>query len=536
MKSWIAAAAAAALTITSPAPAQQPEPAAAVAEIFRPWTGAASPGCAVGVAQNGRTVLTRGFGSADLEHNVPITPDTIFEAGSVAKQFTSAAILLLAEEGKLALGDDVRRYVPDLPDYGTPITIDQLMSHTSGLRDWGVVAEIEGWPRTTRAHTNADALAIIARQRRLNYAPGTEYSYTNSGYTLMAVIVERVSGRSLAAFTRERIFQPLGMRSTSWRDDFRRIVPGRAVAYVRSGEGWAQQMPFEDAYGNGGLLTTVGDLLLWNEALSGDRLGASLGRELQQRATVAYGRRIIYARGLVHEPYGRDGEISHGGATAGYRAWLGRWPGERLSVALLCNAGNVDSAATARRVATAFAPFIIPPTAVDAADPAPFVGLWVSLRTGMPLRLEARGRDLAVVGGPALWALHPNRFRGPAGVLSFQSPNLFTLETPEGEEVRFERAQAWTPTPRDIADFAGTYRSDEAAARYEVRAEGGGLVLRNLNRPHLSEPLRPVFQDTFEIKGGIVRFGRHPRNGRVATLVVGLPRVRAMAFTPEQRR
>jgi CubicO group peptidase (beta-lactamase class C family) len=529
MKTWIAAAAA--LSIATAAPAQRPEPAAAeMAEIFRPWTGAASPGCAVGVARDGRTVLTRGYGSADLEHDVPITPETIFEAGSVAKQFTAAAILLLAEEGKLALTD------PELPDYGTPITVDQLTSHTSGLRDWGVVAEIEGWPRTTRAHSNADALAIIARQRSLNYAPGAEYSYTNSGYTLMAVIVERVSGRSLARYTQERIFQPLGMRSTSWRDDFRRIVPGRAVAYVRAGEGWAQQMPFEDAYGNGGLLTTVRDLLLWNEALNGDRLGAVLARELQQRATLTDGTRIAYARGLVHERYGREGEISHGGATAGYRAWLGRWPGERLSVALLCNAGNVDSAATARRVATAFAPFVIAPTAAGSADPVPFVGLWRSLRTGMPLRLEARGPDLAIVNGPALWTLGPNRFRGPAGVLAFQTPDLFTLETTDGEQVRFERAQAWTPTSRDIAAFAGIYRSDEAAARYEVRAEGGGLVLANLNRPHRSQPLRPVFEDTFEIEGGIVRFGRHPRSGRVVTLVVGLPRVRAMVFTPERRR
>ena len=154
----------------------------------------------------------------------------------------------------------------------------------------------------------------------------------------------------------------------------------------------------------------------------------------------------------------------------------------------------------------------------------------------MPLRLEARGRDLAVVGGPALSALGPNRFRGPAGVLAFQTPDLFTLETTDGEQVRFERAQAWTPAPRDIAAFPGTYRSDEAAARYEVRAEGGGLVLRNLARPERVQPLRPVFTDTFEIEGGIVRFGRHPRSGRVVTLVVGLPRVRAMVFTPERGR
>jgi CubicO group peptidase (beta-lactamase class C family) len=202
---------------------------------------------------------------ADLEYDVALRPDSIFEAGSVSKQFTAAAVLSLAQQGKLSIDDPARKYIPELPDYGSPLTIRHLLNHTSGLRDWVSVEAIAGWPRTTRAYTQAHVLDILSRQRALNYPPGAEYSYSNSGYNLAAMIVERVAGKPFSAFTREVIFTPLGMSSTSWRDDFRRIVKGRAIAYSENGGTIRQLMPFEDVHGNGGLLTTVGDLLKWNQ-------------------------------------------------------------------------------------------------------------------------------------------------------------------------------------------------------------------------------------------------------------------------------
>ena len=204
--------------------------------IFRAY-GGALPGCAVGVSQRGQPAVERAYGMADLEHDVPNVPGTVFEAGSVSKQVTAGAVVLLALDGKLSLDDDVRRYLPELPDYGTPITIRHMLNHTSGLRDWGSMAALGGWPRGTRVYTNDLALDIARRQRTLNYAPGTYYSYTNSGYTLLAVVVGRVSGMSLAEFTRRRIFEPLGMTHTAWRDDFARVVKGRAVA--PPGMGWS---------------------------------------------------------------------------------------------------------------------------------------------------------------------------------------------------------------------------------------------------------------------------------------------------------
>jgi CubicO group peptidase (beta-lactamase class C family) len=195
--------------------------------IFSHWNKSNSPGCAVGIDQRNAAPLFRAYGTADLEHGVPIDRTTVFEAGSVSKQFTAASVLVLVERGKLALDDDVRKYVPELPDYGTPITIAELLGHTSGLRDWEGVVDIAGWPVTTRTYTVNDVLEITARQKNLNHQPGTEFSYTNTGYILLALIVERVAGESFAKFSSDHLFKVVGMMHTQWRDDFRRVVKGR---------------------------------------------------------------------------------------------------------------------------------------------------------------------------------------------------------------------------------------------------------------------------------------------------------------------
>ena len=204
---------------------------AKVDAIFQKWNRADAPGCALGVEHDAGLRFFRAYGSADLEHGVAIDPDTVFEAGSVSKQFTAALVLMLVEHGKLGLEDDVHRYIPELPDYGTTVTIAQLLGHTSGLREWEGLAEFAGSPRTTRVYTQKDVLEMAARQKNLNFRPGTEYSYSNTGYILLAIIVERVSGEPLALFSRDQLFEPLGLVHTRWRDNFRTVVKGRAVAY-----------------------------------------------------------------------------------------------------------------------------------------------------------------------------------------------------------------------------------------------------------------------------------------------------------------
>ncbi len=318
---------------------------ASVDAIFAQWTPQ-SPGCAVGVGRDGDVVLERAYGMADLEHDVPNRPDTIFEAGSVSKQFTAAAVLLLAREGKLSLDDPVRKYVPEVPDYGSPLLIRHMLHHMSGLRDWGSIESIAGWPRTTRVYTHAHVLDILSRQKGLNFTPGTQYSYSNSGYNLAAIIVSRVSGMPFAQFSQERIFEPLGMTRTSWRDDFRRIVKDRAIAYQAEADSFEQDMPFENVHGNGGLLTTVGDLLRWNRNFDAPRVGdTDFVRVQQEPGRFNDGTPGSYAFGLMVGEYKGVREVGHSGSTAGYRAHLVRYPEQRLSIAVLC---NVSSGAATR--------------------------------------------------------------------------------------------------------------------------------------------------------------------------------------------
>ena len=365
--------------------------ASAVDRVFSRFHRTDGPGCAVGASLDGTTALSAAYGMADLEHDVPLRPDSIFEAGSVSKQFTAAAVLLLAQQGKLSIDDPVRKYIPELPDYGTPLTIRHLLNHTSGLRDWGSVEAIAGWPRTTRAYTQAHVLDILSRQRALNYPPGAEYSYSNSGYNLAAMMVERVSGKPFAEFTREAIFAPLGMSSTSWRDDFRRIVKGRAIAYSETGGTIRQLMPFEDVHGNGGLLTTVGDLLKWNQnfTASGRRLDGAATRSRASSPTAAPS---PTPPGLMVLHYKGRNEVSHSGTTAGYNAWLGRYPDHGLSVAVLCNSSAANGTQLGHAVADVFLGDAPPGTArITRGSVRP--GMYRSLRDHSVVQVAADSRN-----------------------------------------------------------------------------------------------------------------------------------------------
>jgi CubicO group peptidase (beta-lactamase class C family) len=320
--------------------AATPEQTKAVDAWFSTF-GKTTPGCAVGVEQGGKRVITRAYGMADLEGGRPITPDTLFEAGSVSKQFTAAAIAVLASQGKLSLDDEARKYLPELPDYGAKLTIGHLLHHTSGLREWSDIVELEGWPRTTRAISEDYAAQAIFRQRSLNFTPGAEYLYSNSNYVLLSLIVARVSGQDFETFTRENLFLPAGMTHTAWRGDFTRIVPGRAQAYEPDGAGgWKLNMPFEAVIGHAGLLTSVGDLLAWNRALSHPPATfAAWVPMMTEDAHLNDGRPVHYALALALTPINGDEAISHTGSTAGYRGFIGRFPGQDLSLVTLCNGG-----------------------------------------------------------------------------------------------------------------------------------------------------------------------------------------------------
>jgi CubicO group peptidase (beta-lactamase class C family) len=342
------------LISTPPAFPQASVPAAEIDKVFARWN-TATPGCAVGVAVRGTPVLLKAYGMADLEHNVPNTPDTVFENGSVSKQFTAMAIMLLVEDGRLSLDDEVRKHIPELPDYGTSLTIRHMLTHTSGLRDWGSIAAIAGWPRTSREYTHAHVLEILSRQKSLNFPPGTQWSYSNSGFNLAAIIVDRVSGMSFAEFSRRRIFEPLGMTKTMWRDNHQRIVKDRAIAYSTTSGGYQIEMPFENVHGNGGLLTTVGDLLKWNENFVMPKVGtAKTIAEMTTAGKYRDGRNLDYGLGLYVRPLDGIKNVYHSGSTAGYRAHLNRFPDSHTSVAVLCNGSDGDATRSANDVSRLF--------------------------------------------------------------------------------------------------------------------------------------------------------------------------------------
>ena len=325
-------AAASLLALTGGIDAQAPQAGIQpqVDKLFARWT-TSTPGCAVGADVAGKPVVRSVYGTADLEHDVPITLDTVFEVGSVSKQFTAAAVLLLARDGKLSLEDVVRKYIPEMPDVAANVTIRQMLNHTAGLRDWGGLAAIQGWPRTTRVHTHAHVLDLVSHQRMLNFEPGTRWSYSNTGYNLAAILVGRVSGMSFPDFTRTRIFEPLGMTSTSWRDDYTRVVKRRAMAYDEQKGVFSTLMPFENVYGNGGLLTTVGDLLKWNANFARPVVGdARFVEEMQRRTKFNDGREHEYALGLYVDTYAGHREVDHSGGTAGYVAHLSRYPNDQV--------------------------------------------------------------------------------------------------------------------------------------------------------------------------------------------------------------
>jgi CubicO group peptidase (beta-lactamase class C family) len=329
---------------------------AAVDEVFEDLTAPGSPGCALGVYRDGQMIYAKGYGLANVEENVPITPKSVFDIGSTSKQFTAASILLLEKQGKLSVNDDVRKYVPELPDYGNQVTILHLLNHTSGLRDYLTLMELAGI-RADSVTTDEDALALIARQRALNFAPGSEWLYSNTGFFLLSTIVKRVSGKTLREFAGENIFTPLGMTQTQYRDSHTSLIANRALAYDANEKkaGYTLNVSYFEQTGDGAVHTSVEDLLKWDENFYTGQIGGKIFlAELQEHGKLNNGKVLDYAKGLNVAEYRGLHTVRHGGSWGGYRAVLLRFPDQHFSVACLCNVGNANPARRANEVADVY--------------------------------------------------------------------------------------------------------------------------------------------------------------------------------------
>src|SRR5688500_11967474 len=319
--------------------------------VFARWDRKDSPGCAVSVVRDGKVVHTRGYGMANLEHDIPITPGTVFYIGSDSKQFTAAVMALLAKDGRISLDDDVRKHIPELPQYEAPITIRHLLHHTSGLRDYYTLRDLAGDP-SDGVFGDSEILELITRQRELNFTPGSQHLYSNSGYFLLSVIVKRASGKSLRSFADERIFRPLGMTRAHFHDDHAELVKNRAYAYAPRGDGYRWSMPNFDVVGAGGLLMPVEEFVLWDRDFYAGTIG---GRDLVTTmitpGRLNDGSTLGYALGLNVGQYKGLRTVGHGGSYGGYRADILRFPDQRFAVAAFCNLSSIAPGTLTRQVA-----------------------------------------------------------------------------------------------------------------------------------------------------------------------------------------
>jgi CubicO group peptidase (beta-lactamase class C family) len=513
--------------------------------VFAAFSRTTTPGCAVGVDRSGAPLVRRAYGMANLESATPFAVNSISESGSVAKQFVAAALVMLALDGVLSLDDDVTRWVPEAKGVGKRITVRQLLSHTSGLPDRYTLHEVQGRPAGEVDHPNAEVLDLVSRLHDLNFDPGEDYLYSNTGYIVAVAVLERASGRSLQAFTQERIFAPLGMTDTRWREDHRAVVPRRAAAYSGNATtGWRNEHPFTRVHGAGGLNVTVDDFLKWSAAFQdGTGRWGAIRDSMSAVIRLNEGTAITYGLGVTTDTWRGVKRVSHTGSTGGYRAALYRFPDQAVSVALLCNSGAANPGGLATSVATIVLGEALAPLAAAEAAPAIAVspealaslaGRYHAPRTEDFIVLEVREGQLVEVDGNAMlipWGGDRFRVRGQQGEVQFTrtgSTIAARRTTPGTRPVDFVRVDAPDVTAAAIAAVAGTYRSPELDAPMTLVAQGDTLMADLGWRGRIR--LKPIFRDGFEMPGGErMRFTRDAR-GRITGFVVWAGRVRHLRF------
>ena len=478
-------------------------PAQKVDQLFAGYDKPTSPGCSVGVVRDGKFVYRKSYGSASLELAVPLTPQSVFYMASVSKQFTAASIVLAAEQGYLSLDDDVRKYIPELPNYGHTITLRQMLHHTSGLRDFLALTYLAGRDISALASAT-DVLNLIARQQGLNNVPGDEFTYSNSNYFLLGVVVKRATKRSLAEFAAQNIFQPLGMGRTRFYDDDTVVVSGRVAAYDSGPEGsflvdWSTLF---DIVGSGGLLSTVDDLLLWNNNFYENKLGkTNLTRELESHGVLNDGNPINYGMGLWLDQYRGLPIVEHSGGTFGYRAELLRFPEQRFSVIALCNLASVDVEGLSRKVADIYldGQFKVESTVRALSDrlpdPTPFAGTYLDPRTHLIYTFTVANGEL-MAWGAVLRRSAANKFYDLVGnpITFGESNGVMKARLDLQGETYFDgsKVQNIHLSEAALSVFAGQYRSDELDATYSLSIEQASLTLKIRDRPAVKlEPIAP---------------------------------------------
>ncbi len=441
---------------------------AAVDALVEPLDLDDGPGGVLGVYLDRDLVYARGYGLANLEYGIPNTPSTVFRVGSVSKQFAAMAIAILAGRGELHLDDDIRKHLPEIPSYPEGVvTIRHLVHHTSGLRDYNELARYAGY-RSDQLATADATFALLARQRGLNFPPGERFLYSNSGYFLMGVLVERVSGKTLAEFARAEIFEPLGMTSSLFKDDHGAVVPERAYGYVRAGEGdgwWRLYLSQRDFVGAGGIFTTAVDMRHWFAHLDGG--DAELIGRMGERGTLNDGTELSYAFGLTFDDDRGLRRVHHSGGFAAFTAHTVRYPDQGLAVFTAVNGGTANAVRLALEIADVYLRPLVPELA--------------------PLQLPSRGAQ--------------------------------TATDEPGTSVQL--------TAAELAGYVGSFYGSEVDSTYGVGSAAGDLVLTIPGMEPL--PLRAAGQGVFEAPRLTVTF-EPSDSGRATRFTLDGGRVSGLRF------
>jgi CubicO group peptidase (beta-lactamase class C family) len=523
-------------------------------QLFAKWTRPGSPGCSLGVSRSGTIVYEHGYGMANLDLGVAITPASVFDAASISKQFTAMSILLLAQHRRLSLDDDVGKFIPNWGDRRHRITVRHLLTHTSGMRDGFL---LQGLAPERPLHINQQIVDIVSRARGFDFVPGSRFEYNNGAYTLLAAVVERVSGQALPAFAEANIFKPLGMTHTHFHDDAARIVPNRATGYARGANGFrvAVRTYTDVVVGNAGVFTTVGDLLRWQQNLAELRVGDPALVAEMQTAAIATGWSDTSGYGFGVEIARHRGlrTIGHGGGDEGRRTYVVRYPDPGLAIAVLCNLDEIDPGLLARSIADIVLADRFPePAAGPTAPAAPVtvsledlqskVGLYhdpsddsvgrVFIRDG---RLMA-SQNASDSDGVELTPIGPSRFvvLGTSIVAEFVPPTSGKPQeihvTGAGPKPMVSQVitTRFTPSSAELGRFEGTYTSDEVHGTYTVVAREAGLVIQVPGRSEI--PLQPLFPDAFGGNMfGVVKFSRNP-HGVVIAFTAHTAGIRGLRF------
>jgi CubicO group peptidase (beta-lactamase class C family) len=545
----VAAACAAVLMTTAPAQAAQaPSPPAVGSPseradaLLRTYT-AETPGIAVIVARGGQVVFERYLGGADLEHGQAVTATTRFHVASVSKQFTAFAVAKLASEGKIDLQADIRTYLPDMPDYGRKVRVIDLLQHTSGIRDqWGLFV-LSGYDFSDLLRQRA-IMSYARRETELNFAPGTQYEYCNTGYSLAAAIVEKVSGMSLRKYLDAQVFAPLGMSGTLVYDDASELVPGRAMSYSTAPDGKARLVRLNYSnYGATSLHSTPRDLLRWSqEQLHPSVIDPAVLKAMRTPGKLADGTPITYGLGIDTLDIAGRKAFGHGGSDAGFRAYIASFPAEDASIVIMSNGAAdvfdltwkltdifLNGGEGGFRRAAAEAP--------DAQALGRFPG-WYTNDRAPAFELAVRDGQLVRVGagadGMARFTKGGGFFFGRSTAEYRLAPNgrdLVVTGGPGGPQA-FRRLERATPTPEALAALAGDYRSEELDTTYRLAVRNGLLEMSSLRTPPVF--LTPLDADRFESPlyyGAVVRVVRDAK-GQPSALRIGLMggRVRDVLF------